>query len=423
VVPDDSAVYGKAAWDTVDFDPYAAPATSTGIASDVWAATTRSLTDRAGFTLTTGERAAIRQEIDANSAKLDVAVSSRAAPGAAMALTSAERTSVRANLALEATVASRAAPGDAMALTTAERNAVRSGLALEATVAARATQVSVDNLGAPAQASDSRFAYLDAPVSSAGGDSVWNTTQRDQVLTNLDAKVTSRAVAGDAMTLTTNERNSVRSGLAQEATVASRATQTSVNNLGAPAQANDPRLANLDVPVSSVAGGGEGVWSATQRDQVLTDAAAAKSASQSADGKLTTARLAAVDRIPASPAKEGSPVTLVQAEKDAIRSGLALEATVASRAAPGAAMTLTAAQVTALADAFLSRSLYGGKDAGAGEASVGQALALTGAVKATIVGSGNSRQLLIFREDGATEWFRLNLSLAERASVVGTQRA
>lgn len=82
-------------------------------------------------------------QILVNTSLLDVAVSSRAAPGAAMTLTSGERTTVQGLVLSDATpiqgaridaaVSSRAAPGAAMTLTSGERTAIQSTILSDAT--------------------------------------------------------------------------------------------------------------------------------------------------------------------------------------------------------------------------------------------------------------------------------------------------
>ena len=177
----------------------------------------------AAMALTSAERTSVAGVVNATleAGRLDAAVSSRATAGDPMALTAAERTAtagvVNSTLEagrLDAAVSSRAAPGDAMALTSAERDATADAVWDEPS----AGHVVAGSVG-------ERQARLDTAVSSrstAGDAMALTAAERSSVASvvnttleanNLDAAVSSRAIPGDAMALTSAERSTIAAAI------------------------------------------------------------------------------------------------------------------------------------------------------------------------------------------------------------------
>lgn len=88
-----------------------------------------------------------------------------------------------------------------------------------------------------------------------------------------------------------------------------------------------------------------------------------------------------------------------------------LDAAVSSRAAPGAAMALTAAERAAVADRLIDRNIEGGADGGR---TVGEGLGFL-RNKWAVVGN----VLTVYRADGVTPWWTANLTTEERNAIQG----
>ena len=191
----------------------------------------------------TSVASAVRSEIATELARLDAAVTSRAAPGAAMTLTSGERAALAAQI--EAAIL---ADGDGQAFVAAIVSAInntnvdqavliaairadieRGGgmlatrstlaqieastvLAKEATVASRESETSAASRATANQTEhDATQAAIAALPSPPNGAAIAGAVRAELgvELANIDAPISSRAEAGDAMTLTTLERQAV----------------------------------------------------------------------------------------------------------------------------------------------------------------------------------------------------------------------
>jgi len=273
-------------------------APSTGaITTAVWAAATRSLTDKAGFAPTT---TAIRAELATELARLDAAVSTRSTfSGGAVASVTApvtvgtnnDKTGYTASVTGTVVLAAGqpnftpAKAGDAMTLTSAYAGA----LALTGMVEADAF---------------TEAAMANAPTGGGSGDSVWSIGQRNQVLDDAAAaKVAAQGIAAGTSQVTVgtnNDKDGYDVATFDGTPVGPANFKSDVKDALTEHGYTAARGANLDfldVAVSSVSAGGEAAWDSDKVAQVLADSAAAKAAAESSDGKWTTPRLAKVDSI------------------------------------------------------------------------------------------------------------------------------
>ncbi|MCX7598981.1 MAG: hypothetical protein N2512_08970 [Armatimonadetes bacterium] len=216
------------------------------------------------------------------------------------------------------------------------------------------------NLAAVRGATD---AYLDAAVSSrapaatALSNLVW-TDARAGRLDNLDATVSSRAPAATALSTTTwtDARAARLDNL--DATVSSRAPAGEYDeelarldvpvSTRAPAGEYDEEMARLDVPVSSRAPAGEYDVQMARLDVAVSSRAPAGEY----DEQMSRLDVAVSSRAPAATAL--SKETWTDARAAALDN---LDAAVSSRAEPGDAMSLTAPERAAIADAVLDEDV------------------------------------------------------------------
>jgi hypothetical protein len=388
-------------------------------------------------------------------ARIDAAISTRATPGAAMDLIAgavdanaldftaaeeianyvweeplADHSGVAGSTAqflarLDATVTSRAAPGAAMALTA---NAVDS-----TSLATSAAQEIADSVWDEARgghigvgSTGEALSYLDAAITSraapgaqmaltpaalaATADAVLDETLAGHVtpgttgeaVARLDVAVSTRAAPGAAMTLAANAVDSAAIAATGAAEIADAvwdevlSGHTGVGSAGAAA-------ARVDVAVSSRAAPGDAMDLIT--DAVDANALAASAAGEIADavweepiadhsgtvGSTAEALNAAGGGV--TPAQVADAVwdELLAGHVVAGSAGEAaarLDAAVTTRAAPGDAMTLTAPAVAGIADGVWDESLAGHVVAGSAGATLGRVDEPITTARTTIQGSG-----------------------------------
>jgi hypothetical protein len=269
----------------------------------------------------------------ARAAYLDAAISSRAAPGAAMALASPY------DARLDVAVSSRAAPGAAMTLTAAERDSVGTAIWSRPT-----TEGGAGTFGERIRTN------LDATISSRPSGADWTATRASY----LDAAISSRAAPGAAMTLTAGERDAIWN-TAIPATPAAGSYGERVKN-------------NLDATISSRADGAA-YTAARAANLDNLDALISSRAAPGAAMDLVAGAKTAIwnEAIPATPTagsygeriKNNLDATISSrpsgADWTATRASY-LDAAISSRAAPGAAMSLASPYDARLDVAVSSRA-------------------------------------------------------------------